>query len=231
MVIIDGIATLLTASHVEWGQWRFLVPKATKWFQGLTPFGYAVIRMLEAVAGPDCKVGVHSWCAAGCTNFSLPAAALSSGSEAGDSVPWHRTYRCWSKPAQRHCPWSSSAWRESVRVLRLVVVGVREHGRHSPGHCSALGPLAWLECGGQLLTVCALLGVCAFVWRAPVLAASRQCLGPLALLECGGQLLTVCALLGVCVPLFGAHRYSPGYGSTASPPRPRPNGFVSHGYS
>ena len=53
-----------------------------------------VTRMLEAVVGPDCKVGVHSWCAAGCTNLSLPAAALSSGSEAGDSVPWHRTYRC-----------------------------------------------------------------------------------------------------------------------------------------
>jgi len=31
--------------------------------------------------------------------------------------------------------------------------------RHSPGHGSALGPMALLECGGQLRTVCALLGV------------------------------------------------------------------------
>ena len=40
--------------------------------------------------------------------FSLPAAALSSDSEAGDSVPWHRTYRYWSNPETgHHCLWSS----------------------------------------------------------------------------------------------------------------------------
>jgi len=49
--------------------------------------------------------------------------------------------------------------------------------RHSPGHGGALGPLALLECGGRLRTVCALLGVygCACRWLTPALAWSRQC--------------------------------------------------------
>ena len=51
-------------------------------------------------------------------------------------------------------------------MLRQVDFGVQEHGRHSPGHGSALGPLALLECGGQLRTVCALLGVCVCLWSA-----------------------------------------------------------------
>jgi hypothetical protein len=67
---------------------------------------------------------------------------------------------------------------------------------HTVGHSSALGPLALLECGGQLRTACALLCVCV-----PKVGAHRyspghdSALGPMALLECGGQLRTVCALL------------------------------------
>jgi hypothetical protein len=70
---------------------------------------------------------------------------------------------------------------------------------YSPGYGSALGPLALLECGGQLRTECALLDVCVPMSGAQwYLPGHGSALGPLALLECGGQLRTQCALLGVC---------------------------------
>ena len=54
--------------------------------------------------------------------FSLLAAALSSDSEAGDSVPWHRTYRYWSKPETgHHCLWSSLLSNKSAVALKSVI--------------------------------------------------------------------------------------------------------------
>jgi hypothetical protein len=87
--------------------------------------------------------------------------------------------------------------------------------RHLPGHGSALGPLALLECGGQLRAVCALLGGCVCLWPAHTgtRLVTGSALGPLALLECGGRLRTERALHGVWVPMVGAHRHSPGHGS------------------
>jgi len=88
---------------------------------------------------------------------------------------------------------------------------------------SALGPLALLECGGRLRTVCALLGGCVCLWSAHIgtRLVTRSALEPLALLECGDQLRTASALHGVygsvCVPMVGAHRYSPGHSSALGP--------------
>jgi hypothetical protein len=54
--------------------------------------------------------------------LSLPAAALSSDSEAGDSVPWHRTYRYWSKPETgHHCLWSSLLSNKPAVALKPVI--------------------------------------------------------------------------------------------------------------
>ena len=62
----------------------------------------------------------------------------------------------------RHClcHWLGAWW------VGVPMVGAH---RHSPCHGSAVGPLAFLECGGQLRSVCALLGVCV-----PMLGAHRH---------------------------------------------------------
>ena len=106
---------------------------------------------------------------------------------------------CW------HC-WSAAVgFAQYVRCL--VCVCVPMSGAHT-GTCLVtavpFGSLALLECGGQLRTVCALLGVCV-----PVVGAHRHspangsALRQLALLECGVQFRTVCALLGVYGCAYG----------------------------
>ena len=115
---------------------------------------------------------------------------------------------CW------HCGNAAVGFARNLRCLVCMGAPMVGAHRHLPGHGSALGPLALLECGGQLRTVCALLGGCVCLWSAHngTRLVTGSALGPLALLECGGQLRTECALHGVCVPMVGAHRHSSGHG-------------------
>ena len=98
----------------------------------------------------------------------------------------------------RHClcHWLGAWWGG------VPMVGAHQH---SPCHGSAVGPLAFLECGGQLRSVCALLGGCVCLWSAHTgtCLVTRSALEPLALLECGVQFRTVCALLGVYGCAYG----------------------------
>jgi hypothetical protein len=100
-------------------------------------------------------------------------------------------------------------------VLRQVGVGVQELGRLSPGHGSAPGLLALWKCGCRLRSECALLGVngCAYGWRTPALAWSRQCpraTGVVGMWRSASR--SMCVAWWVCVPMVGAHWYSPGHG-------------------
>jgi hypothetical protein len=80
------------------------------------------------------------------TGLTNVGASLGKGTPATLAAPLSLPSATLAAP--RWC--RASMGSESDGVLRLVAVGVGEHGRHSPGHCSALGPLAGLECDGQL---------------------------------------------------------------------------------
>ena len=119
-----------------------------------------------------------------------------------------------------HCWNAAVGFAQYVRCLVCVCVPMVGAHRHSPGHGSALGPLALLECGGQLRTVCALLGVSVCLWLAHT-GTRLVTAVPLGRWHCWNAAVSIAPYVRcmecVCVPMVGAHRHSPGHGSALGP--------------